>query len=384
MEARMGAGLDASFFTLICRVQTLLDDYIGTHFDRAYTYCCFDSNYSHFDAFFAADGSTFTLGDYCRNFLSLHDVDLFCSAFDEAIDQFRSSFMEHREADEDLPTELYFTFDTRLRSYQSQFSYTPVMNNPTAQMHFRAWYVAHGGTPAPEQKPTLAERLKSWLNRDDPFQRVPSLEEVLADPPWGELDTGWLPALNAGSFSGWDAIMEEFTRLYPLPEQEGERLSSGRPDRSYVCSFHDDNTVHFVTLGLSELFEKKSNDSDVSGLGLELTLRLKKGDHWWEEAEKTAALLRDLMLDALDSGKAPRCYRYIESPASSPMTPGFLLVPDTKARELDTPNGRVSFIELVGITASELSALKNLEISGPELYRRLGSDLTDYSRKSVI
>lgn len=66
------------------------------------------------------------------------------------------------------------------------------------------------------------------------------------------------------------------------------------------------------------------------------------------------------------------------------MTPGFLLVPDTKARELDTPNGRVSFIELVGITASELSALKNLEISGPELYRRLGSDLTDYSRKSVI
>ena len=139
-----------------------------------------------------------------------------------------------------------------------------------------------------------------------------------------------------------------------------------------------------MTLGLSELFEKKSNDSDVSGLGLELTLRLKKGDHWWEEAEKTAALLRDLMLDALDSGKAPRCYRYIESPASSPMTPGFLLVPDTKARELDTPNGRVSFIELVGITASELSALKNLEISGPELYRRLGSELTDYSRKSVI
>ena len=136
MEARMGAGLDASFFTLICRVQTLLDDYIGTHFDRAYTYCCFDSNYSHFDAFFAADGSTFTLGDYCRNFLSLHDVDLFCSAFDEAIDQFRSSFMEHREADEDLPTELYFTFDTRLRSYQSQFSYTPVMNNPTLRCIF--------------------------------------------------------------------------------------------------------------------------------------------------------------------------------------------------------------------------------------------------------
>lgn len=384
MEARMSAGLDASFFTLICRVQTLLDDYIGTHFDRTYTYCCFDSNHSYFNVFLAVNGCMYTLEDYSANHLSLHDVDLFCYAFTEAVDQFRSSFMEHREADEDLPTELYFTFDTRLRSYQSQFNYSPVLNGPAARAHFRAWYVAHGGEPLPEWKPTLVERMKNWLNRDDPFQWVPPLEEVLADPPWGELDAGWLPALDAGSFSGWDAIMGEFTRLYPLPEQEGERLSSGRPDRSYVCSFHDDDTVHFVTLGLSELFEKKSNDSDISGLGLELTLRLKKGDHWWEEAEKTAALLRDLMLEALDSGKAPRCYRYIESPASSPMAPSFLLVPDAKARELDTPNGRVSFVELVGITASELSALKNLEISGPELYRKLGSDVTDYSRKSVV
>lgn len=380
----MSAGLDASFFTLICRLQTLLDDYIGTYVDRTYTYCCFDSNYDYFDAFFAVDGNTFTLGDYCMNYLSAHDFNLFCRYFTEEVEQFRSSFMEHREVNEELPTELYFIFDTRLRSYQTRFNYHPILNRPTAQVHFRAWYTALGGTLISEQKPSFIKRLKNWLNRDDLFQWIPCVEDVLADPPWGELDTEWLPALNAGSFSGWDAIMGEFTRLYPLPEQEGKRLSSGRPDRSYVCSFHDDDAVHFVTLGLSELFEKKSADSDISGLGLELTLRLKKGDHWWVEAEETAALLRDLMLEALGSGKAPRCYRYVESTASSPLTPGFLLVPDAKARELDTPNGRVSFIELVGITASELSALKELEISGPELYRKLGSDLTDYSRKSVI
>lgn len=384
MEAHMSAGLDASLFTLICRLQTLLDNYIGTHFDRTYTYCCFDSSYNYFDAFFALDGNTITLGDYCANYLSAYDLNLFCNCFTEEIDQFRSSFMEHREADEELPTELYFIFDTRLRSYQTQFNYNPVLNMPTAQVHFQAWYTALGKPLVSEQKPSFVKRLKNWLNRDDPFQWVPSVEDVLADPPWGEQDIGWLPALKADNFSGWDAIMGEFARLYPFPEQEGERLSSGRTDHRCVCSFFGDDTIHFVTLGLSELFEKESTDSDLSGLGVELTLRLKKSDRWQAEAEETATMLRDLMLETLDSGKAPRCYRYIEAVSGTSVAPGFLLVPDAKAQELSTAYGRVRFLELVGITVSELKALKNHELAVPELYRKLGSDVTDYSRKSVI
>ena len=63
---------------------------------------------------------------------------------------------------------------------------------------------------------------------------------------------------------------------------------------------------------------------------------------------------------------------------------GFITVPDTKVNSIQTPNGKVDFVEFIGATDSKLVKLKNKEITVKDLYESLGSDLTDYSRESVL
>lgn len=66
------------------------------------------------------------------------------------------------------------------------------------------------------------------------------------------------------------------------------------------------------------------------------------------------------------------------------MLTGFITVPETKIEKIDTPNGEVVFVELIGVTDSELQAIKNQQLRVKELYEKLGTDVTDYDRQSVI
>ena len=63
---------------------------------------------------------------------------------------------------------------------------------------------------------------------------------------------------------------------------------------------------------------------------------------------------------------------------------GFLTIPDTNFRTLNTPNEKVEFVEFVGVTNNEILAIKNKETDVKTLYEKLGSDITDYNRKSII
>ena len=63
---------------------------------------------------------------------------------------------------------------------------------------------------------------------------------------------------------------------------------------------------------------------------------------------------------------------------------GFITVPDIKAKTLNTPNGKMEFVELVGVTDNELQALLKKEMTVEELYKKIGSDVTNYNRASVI
>ena len=73
----------------------------------------------------------------------------------------------------------------------------------------------------------------------------------------------------------------------------------------------------------------------------------------------------------------------IDSKQASNIT-GFITIPDTKFQTLDTKNGKVNFVEFIGATNNELLALKNKEIDVRALYSKIGSDVTDYNRSSVI
>ncbi len=198
---------------------------------------------------------------------------------------------------------------------------------------------------------------------------------------------------------GWDAIAAECLRRYPdqpEPKHYGTihpwRL--GGPDPLDGMDVYDGGDYwHFVTYGLSELYEKEGEDPEWSGYGMEFTLKLKKDG--FEDLEKEIDcvwnILQTIAKITFNTGDLFLAYQMvytgqltgIDSKQSSKLT-GFITVPDTELNTIETPNGRVEFVEFIGATNEELLAVKNREITVQDLYERIGSDLTDYLRESVI
>ncbi len=56
----------------------------------------------------------------------------------------------------------------------------------------------------------------------------------------------------------------------------------------------------------------------------------------------------------------------------------------SKFGSIDTPNGQVKFVEFIGVTNDELIAVKDKHLDVETLYQKLGNDVTDYHRESVI
>ena len=198
---------------------------------------------------------------------------------------------------------------------------------------------------------------------------------------------------------GWDAITAEAERIYP--EQKNPKhyaaiikWALGGPDPLDGISVYDGGEYwHFVTYGLSELYEKKSENKEYSGYGMEFTFKLKKYNYENEEAEIrcVCGILQQIAKITFMKGELFNPYEYlytgqtqgIDSKKQSNIT-GFITIPDTKFNTLSTENGKVDFIEFIGVTNNELLALKNKELTVEEFYNKLQSDITDYNRNSII
>ena len=63
---------------------------------------------------------------------------------------------------------------------------------------------------------------------------------------------------------------------------------------------------------------------------------------------------------------------------------GFILVADEVVPAINTPFGKVEFVEFVGCTDAELLMLKDSKLTVQEMYSKLGTDITDYNRDSVV
>ena len=99
------------------------------------------------------------------------------------------------------------------------------------------------------------------------------------------LSEGNHPEENAGSEienEGWLAIEKEFLRAYPGqtdPRHYGTLVKwkfGGNDPLDGISIYDGGNYWHFVSFGLSELYEKESENKEISGYGYELTLKLKK------------------------------------------------------------------------------------------------------------
>lgn len=201
------------------------------------------------------------------------------------------------------------------------------------------------------------------------------------------------------SAPGWDAITKLCDKVYPNqnnPKHYSTLISwqfGGKDPLQGISVYDGGDYWHFITYGLSELYEKKSNIKDISGYGMEFTFKLKKDNYENEENEIRCIcdILQSIARITFTEGEIFNIYEYlytgqtegIDCNRNSNIT-GFITVPDNKFKEINTPNGKVSFVEFVGATDNELKAIQNKQIGVKELYEKIGSDVTNYNRNSVI
>ena len=204
---------------------------------------------------------------------------------------------------------------------------------------------------------------------------------------------------NDVNVNGWDAITNLCDKIYPNqenPKHYGTLISwklGGNDPLKGISIYDSGDYWHFITYGLSELYEKESAIKDVSGYGMELTFKLKKDNYENEENEIKCicGILQSIARITFTKGEVFNSYEYlytgqtegIDYNRKSNIT-GFITVPDDKFHEINTQNGKVNFVEFIGVTDNELKAIQKKQITVNELYKKNGSDVTSYNRNSVI
>lgn len=198
---------------------------------------------------------------------------------------------------------------------------------------------------------------------------------------------------------GWEAITDACEKIYPTqknPKHYGTLISwqlGGNDPLDGISIYDGGDYWHFVTYGLSELYDKKSSNKEISGYGMEFTLKLKKDNYENEESEikSICGILQSIARITFTNGEIFKTYEYlytgqtqgIDSKGQSNIT-GFITIPDTEIKPINTENGKVEFVEFIGVTDKELLAIQNKQLTVQDLYNKLGSDITNYNRSSVI
>lgn len=198
--------------------------------------------------------------------------------------------------------------------------------------------------------------------------------------------------------AGFDAISSAMQRLYPC--QKGIYYGTiipyslgGNDPLDGVEIWKSEEGIphwHYVTYGFTELFEKESDDPNESGYGFELTFRLKR-----ESEEQPPVwpinLLQNLARYVFSSGNVFGSGHHMN--ANGPIALeintqltalGFRI--DPELGELDTPNGHMAFLQVVGLTEDEMDAM--MCWSGEKfltaLEKRFPLCITDLSRISAM
>ena len=198
--------------------------------------------------------------------------------------------------------------------------------------------------------------------------------------------------------AGFDAISGAMKRLYP--GQEGMYYGTiipyalgGNDPLDGVEVWKSERSVphwHYVTYGFTELGQKESDDPEVSGYGFELTFRLKRGD---EEQPPIwpINLLQNLARYVFSSGNVFGTGHHMN--ANGPIALetdtrltalGFRI--DPELGELSTPNGYMTFLQVVGLTEDEMDAMMCWKGDKflAALEKQLPLCVTDLSRASMM
>ena len=198
---------------------------------------------------------------------------------------------------------------------------------------------------------------------------------------------------------GWDAIDAALDPLYPGMEP---RHVGYHPPKGFVggalqgCSAYPAaGHWHYITYGLSELYEPDpEDDPEWSGWGFELTCRVVRGAE--DELPMWPFTILNELAKHVNANKVilEPGHRYNmqqpitghphlpDAPPTDLMVWAFTL--DPQLGRIDTPNGKVDFLQVVGFTSQEKAEM--LATSTADVLGRLAEDnpllITDPGRGS--
>jgi suppressor of fused-like protein len=194
----------------------------------------------------------------------------------------------------------------------------------------------------------------------------------------------------------WDAIDAALNRIYPGVEPVHLatvlKYALGGPDPlDGVSIYPRPDHWHLVSYGLSELYDKESDDPDVSGWGFELTIRVARTA---DPVEPVWAvnLMQNLARYVFSTGNVfgPGHHLDLNGPirTDQPETAirAIAFAHDPELPPIDTPHGGLEFLQIVGLTLDEYAACQRWETG--HLLAALEPHLpllqTDVTRESLL
>jgi hypothetical protein len=148
---------------------------------------------------------------------------------------------------------------------------------------------------------------------------------------------------------------------------------------------------HYVTYGFSDLYEKESQDAELSGYGFELTFRLACGIDDEDPPVWALNFLQNIARYVFSSGNRLEENHHIDlngpiALAEETEICFIALAKDPQLGEIDSPNGRVTFLEVVGLCADEHELIKDWDCG--RMLEHVGRQwplwITDLKRKSIL
>jgi hypothetical protein len=185
-----------------------------------------------------------------------------------------------------------------------------------------------------------------------------------ADPPTPpSSDTPNSPAEPQPAEPGRAAIHRALDRLYPAEKDYRFGLSANdgelEPPLAEIVVYRASRPMphwHYITYGLSELGEKTSEDTGLSGFGVEYSLRLVDGSE--EPPVWPLNLLRYLATLVRETREPMDPKHSMDLPKGlleevSPGVEGLGFVKDADLGTIETPNGKVTFVNVLPLAARE-------------------------------
>lgn len=199
--------------------------------------------------------------------------------------------------------------------------------------------------------------------------------------------------------TGWDAIEEALTNLYGEqdPKHYGTIISymlGGQDPLDGLSAYKAETPSphwHIVTFGFSELYEKEMKDPEYSGYGFELSFRVSRSQDEEEPPAWALNLLQNMGRYVFGSNNIFTSGDHLD--ANGPICIGadtqltaLAFIPDPQLDTLHTPNGRVEFLQMVGITEAELEAMKVWNTKGvlEAGKAEIPGYITDLSRNCIL